>query len=200
MATVAANGTQINETTACTYVSTQDVPVVLYPMKTENGTFDDDVDDDDDEEEGEDDAGSLVDFIVNDDEENNDDDNSSIQSEQPATQEEAESREMDGIDTANIIVGKRTRRQTKFYEQEVFNTDEYRKMMLCDVPKEEMHAVMESDDEEGSENDEEDDASYDKENEDDDEEEEEEEEENESNEDESDEEDEKKKKFQKQRK
>ena len=161
MATV-ANGTQVNETTACTYVSIQDVPVALYPMKTENGFFDDDVDDDDDEEEGEDDAGSLVDFIVNDDEENEDidDGNSSIQSEKPATQEEAECRDMDGIDTSNIIVGKRTRRQTKFYEQEVFNTDEYRKMMLCDVPKEEMHAVIESDEEE-SENDEEDDASYD---------------------------------------
>jgi hypothetical protein len=196
MATVAANGTQINETTACTFVSTQDVPVPLYPLKTENGHFDDDVDDDvdddDDEEEGEDDAGSLVDFIVNDDEENNDDDNSSIQSEQPATKEEVESRDMDGIDTSNIMMGKRTRRQTKFYEQEVFNTDEYRKMMLCDVPKEEMHAVMESDDdEEESENDEEDDSSYEGENEN-------EEEEDESSEDESDEEDEKKNKFQKQ--
>ena len=198
MATVAANGTQINDTTACTFVSTQDVPVPLYPMKTENGHFDDDVDDDDDEEEGEDDAGSLVDFIVNDDEEKNDDDNSSIQSEQPATKEEVESRDMDGIDTSNIMVGKRTRRQTKFYEQEVFNTDEYRKMMLCDVPKEEMHAVMESDDEEESENDEEDDASYEGENE--NEEEEEEENESDENESESDEEDEKKKKFQKQRK
>lgn len=200
MATVAANGTQINDTTACTFVSTQDVPVPIYLMKTENGHFDDDVDDDDDEEESEDDAGSLVDFIVNEDEENNDDDNSSIQSEQPATKEEVECRDMDGIDTANIMVGKRTRHQTKFYEQEVFNTDEYRKMMLCDVPKEEMHAVIESDDEESSDNDEEDDASYEGENENDDanEEGEEEEEENESNEDESDEEDEKKKKFQKQ--
>ena len=54
---------------------------------------------------------------------------------------------MDGIDTSNIVLGKRTRRSTQFYDREVFSTAEYRRMMLEDVPADEMHALAESEDE-----------------------------------------------------
>lgn len=102
------------------------------------------------------DAGSLVDFIVKDnDDDANDDDNESVESEGPRNEEEARQRDLDGIDTSNIITGRRTRRQTVFYEQTVFNSDEYRKMMLDDVPDEEMHALDESEGED-DESDEED--------------------------------------------
>jgi len=119
----------------------------------------------DDDEEGEfdetrsvdsDDAGSIVDFVVDEEGEEEDDD-ASVESEGPRTEEEAHQRELDGIDTSNIITGKRTRRQTTFYEQTVLNTDEYRKMMLEDVPEDEMHALMEEEEEEEEE---EEDGSY----------------------------------------
>lgn len=127
----------------------------------------DPVDDLDDEEvrsnDDDDDAGSLVDFIVGDeDEEGDDGDNASVTSEPPKTEEEERARDLDGIDSSNIITGKRTRRQTKFYEQEVFNTDEYRKMILEDVPDEERHALEETSDEEDEESDE-DDGEYEEE-------------------------------------
>ena len=98
------------------------------------------------ESEGEesDDAGSLVDFVVEDDGEECDD-GSSVASEAPATREEALARDLDGISAANIVPGKRVRRATQFYEREVFQTAEYRRMMLCDVPADEMHAVQQSD-------------------------------------------------------
>jgi hypothetical protein len=118
------------------------------------------VDDIDDEEvrsnDDDDDAGSLVDFIVNDEgEEGEEGDDASVISESPKTEEEERARDLDGIDTSNIITGKRTRRQTNFYEQEVFNTDEYRKMILDDVPDDERHALEEtSDEEDDDENDE----------------------------------------------
>ena len=91
---------------------------------------------DDEEEEGEDDAGSLVDFIVKDDE---------AETGPPVKGLTADESPLTGIDVANIIVGKRVRRQTKFFEQEFLNTDEYRKMLLCDVPKDEMQAAVDSD-------------------------------------------------------
>ena len=146
MATAVANEAEMIGTTVCTFTSSQNIPV----LNADNSNYDDD-DDDDDEDEGEDDAGSLVDFIVDDDE-NCD--------KKEATQEENECRDMDGINTSNIILGKRRRNQTKFYEQEVFNTDEYRKMILCDIPKEEMHAVVESGDEESGDEESDEDISY----------------------------------------
>ena len=103
------------------------------------------------------DAGSLVDFIVEEEEDNNDD-AESVESEGPTNEEEARQRDLDGIDTSNIIAGKRTRRQTVFYEQTVFKSDEYRKMMLDDVPEDEMHALEDSEEEEEEE--EEEDGSY----------------------------------------
>ena len=119
----------------------------------------DDLDDDDvRSNDDDDDAGSLVDFIVEDEgEDGEQDDDASVTSEPPKTEEEERARDLDGIDTSNIITGRRTRRQTKFYEQEVFNTDEYRKMILDDVPEDERHALEGTSDEEESEEDEEDD-------------------------------------------
>ena len=122
----------------------------------------DEEDEEEDEEEDDDDAGSLVDFIVEDDEveeeeeEDDDDDDESVDGAPPKTKEEAIRRDLDGIDPNNIISGKRTRRQTQFYETEVFSSPEYKRMMLCDVPEDEMHA-LEEDDDEDEEDDEEDD-------------------------------------------
>ena len=95
-----------------------------------------------------DDAGSLVEFIVNDEDDNanDEDDNESVESDGPKTEEEARQRDLDGIDLGNIITGRRVRRQTAFYEHTVFNTEDYRRMMLDDVPDEEMHALEESSD------------------------------------------------------
>jgi hypothetical protein len=119
----------------------------------------DDTDDECGEEEdsgGSDTEGSLVDFI--DKEEHEDDETSDAESEGPTTAEEARKRDLEDIDASNIVTGKRTRRATNFYDREVFSSAEYRRMALCDVPKEELHAV-EADDEEEEEEDEED-ASY----------------------------------------
>lgn len=119
--------------------------------------LDDSYDDDDEESEGEDDAGSLVDFIVEDEDEDQEEeeeeaDARSDTSEEPTKSAQEESkRELEGIDASNIISGKRTRRQTNFYESEVFSTAEYRKMMLADIPSEEMHVVEEDDSEEEDE-------------------------------------------------
>jgi hypothetical protein len=111
-------------------------------------------DDDDDDDEYDDDAdsgagdsvGSLEDFIVDDEgEEGESDDGASVASEPPATREEALARDLDGISSDNIVLGKRTRRPTQFYEHEVFGTSEYRRMLLEDVPPDELHAVEGSD-------------------------------------------------------
>lgn len=126
-----------------------------------------DLDDDDAEceekSEDESDAGSLVDFIVEDEGEgeegavvDDDDDAASVESEPPASKEEAIARDLDGIDQTNIVTGKRTRKQTTFYERQVFETEEYRRMVLCDVPKEDLDALEDSDDEEDDDDDEED--------------------------------------------
>ena len=124
-----------------------------------------DDDDDDDESEGEDEAGSLVDFIVDDEGEEGDDeaqsdDGSEACSEPPATKEEAIRRDLDGISNENIVSGKRTRKQTTFYEQSVFNTEEYRRMMLCDVPKDELDALENESEGEEESSSEGDDASF----------------------------------------
>ena len=109
----------------------------------------------------EDDAGSLVDFIVDDEPGDgghaSDGAESDAESDAPATREEALARDLDGIDSSNIVTGKRQRRQTQFFERQVFASDEYRRMVLQDVPKQEMSAVMgddsgaEDEEEEGEE-------------------------------------------------
>ena len=94
--------------------------------------------DDDDE------VGSLVDFVVEDEEE--------VPSAKPAADP------LDGMDMANVLLGKRKRKQTVFYEQEVFASAEYRKMVLEDIPPEELHAAIgEEEEDEGEEEEEEDD-------------------------------------------
>lgn len=106
------------------------------------------------------DAGSLVDFVVDDEdeEEDDDDDASSVESEPPATKEEAIARDLDGISDSNIVHGKRKRVSTQFYDRQVFASPEYRRMMLEDVGDEVEAAVEESDDEDEGED--EDDASF----------------------------------------
>ncbi len=98
----------------------------------ESSCDDDDEDDDDDDD---DDVGSLVDFIVGDDD--------AIEKETVTVNANTD---LDGINVENIISGKRKRKQTIFYEQEMLDTDEYRKMMFCDVPKEEISAVIDPSD------------------------------------------------------
>ena len=96
----------------------------------DGGGADSDSNDDDD------DAGSLVDFIL--------DDTDALEvADTPGAQALPCGGEMDGIDAGNIVTGKRKRRQTQFYEREVFSSENYRKMVLVDVPDEEMHAVFE---------------------------------------------------------
>ena len=76
-----------------------------------------------------DDEGSLVDFIDKTDE-------------VEASEGEADDDD-EGISVENIIYsGKRKRRAPVRYEDEVFASKEYRKMMLCDIPDEEMHAAL----------------------------------------------------------
>lgn len=134
------------------------IPVTLHEKPPIAPDPTDDLDDEDvRSNDDDDDAGSLVDFIVEEEGEDGDeDDDASVTSEPPKTEEEERARDLDGIDTSNIITGKRTRRQTTFYEQEVFNTDEYRKMILDDVPEDERHALEESSDEEEDDESEED--------------------------------------------
>tara|TARA_B110001450_G_scaffold217_1_gene330 strand:- start:6414 stop:6938 length:525 start_codon:yes stop_codon:yes gene_type:complete len=129
----------------------------LLPTDPVHDPDDEDVRSNDDD----DDAGSLVDFIVEDggEEGDGDTDDESVTSEPPKTQEEECTRDLDGIDTTNIITGKRTRHQTKFYDQEIFNTEEYRKMIMDDIPEEERHALEESSEDE----DEDDDVEYEEE-------------------------------------
>jgi len=117
------------------------------------------VDDDEDSDDDDDDAGSLVDFVVNDD----NDDTASIASdasEGPKTKTEEVARDLEDINPNNVVLGKRVRKQTNFYDREVFASPEYRKMALEDVPSDEIDAVLgESSDEEDVED--EDDASFD---------------------------------------
>lgn len=48
----------------------------------------------------------------------------------------------DGIDPANIITGKRRRQTAQRYDDQVFKSEEYARMILCDVPAEEMEAAL----------------------------------------------------------
>ena len=48
----------------------------------------------------------------------------------------------DGVDAANIVHGKRSRKPVTRFTDQIFKTEEYRKMMLCDVPQEEINAAL----------------------------------------------------------
>ena len=79
------------------------------------------------------------------------------------TKDEALKRDLDGIDQANVIEGgrgRRVRHKVQRYEDEVFASDEYRKMILCDVPDDEVANALESDDDNESGVEEDSDASY----------------------------------------
>lgn len=94
-----------------------------------------------------DDAGSLVDFIEDDDDDCSEED---FEETEP-TEEEVRRMDVEAIDTNNIRLGKRTRRAPVRYETEVFNTEEYKKLMLTDVPDEELNAIGEDTDDESEE-------------------------------------------------
>ena len=99
------------------------------------------------DEDEDDDAGSLVDFVVRDDE--------AVEAAPPEGDDDA-------VSLSNVVEGKRVRKKPQRFVDELMATDEYRRMMLCDVPAEEMRAALEdsvSDDEDdGEEGDEEDDG------------------------------------------
>ena len=120
--------------------------------------FEDDrsVDDDDRSVDDDDDAGSLEDFIVKDktdDEESNSEDN-----DEEVNAEQQKSRDLEDISDNNIVTGKRIRKPVKRFEEGIFNSDEYKKMVFCDIPDEELNAALESDEDEEDEEDEEDDS------------------------------------------
>ena len=50
------------------------------------------------------------------------------------------------IDVRNIMRGKRVRKQTTRYEDQVFSSDSYKRMLLVDVPDDEMKAALEDED------------------------------------------------------
>ena len=95
-------------------------------------------------------AGSLVDFVVDDDEE-------------PPAEENPQCRGADedaGLDASLILPPgtKRQRRAPDRYATHVYSSDEYRGMVLEDVPAEELYAAVGDDVEEEEED--EDDESY----------------------------------------
>ena len=91
--------------------------------------IEDDEEDEEDEEDDDDDDDNEDDEDVEDD---NGDENT------PAVEPPID----DGIDTSNIISGKRVRRGVMRYEDEVFSSKEYQQMMLCDVPPDELKAAL----------------------------------------------------------
>jgi len=102
----------------------------------------------------------MEDFIVQDmenedgefnveEEEDDDDDDDEDEDEEVEEKDEDEENENNieqHIDKNNIIEGKRTRKATRRYEEEVFASESYRNMMLCDIPNEEMRAALEDED------------------------------------------------------
>lgn len=131
-------------------MSLQVAPIAAAPLAEDAGESEYGEERSDDED---DDAGSLVDFIVDDEGEEGGSGaesgaESDAESEAPATKEEAVKRDLDGIDPSNIVAGRRVRRRTQFLEREIFASPDYQRMMLCDVPKEELHAAAASSDSE----------------------------------------------------
>lgn len=131
-----------------------------YPAKEPPPDEEED-DETEEEEESDDDAGSLVDFIVDDSsgEEEGPEEEAPPEYGGASTVDEAEAsrRELEDIDPANIVTGKRKRRQTVFLDRQIFGSAEYQKMVLQDVPPEEVDAALgkgeedsERDDEEAS--------------------------------------------------
>ena len=72
----------------------------------------------------------------------------SCDDEKELTKEEEMSRDLEDISKNNIVTGKRVRKPVVRFEDSVFNSEEYKKMLLCDIPDDELDAVLESDEEE----------------------------------------------------
>lgn len=99
--------------------------------------------------EDESDAGSLEEFIIDENEnEESEEEGSCDEDEKEFTKEEEMSRDLEDISKNNIVAGKRVRKPVVRFEDSVFNSEEYKKMLLCDIPDEELDAVLESDEEE----------------------------------------------------
>ena len=118
---------------------------VVRPPSKPPKRMDDDDDDGDDSasDDGYDSAGSLADFMV-------DDDDDECQQEVGAAAKGSTS-DMDGIDPKNILSTKRTRTKTNFYDRTVFESAEYRKMILEDIPDDEVGAALGEEDSEEEE-------------------------------------------------
>ena len=96
--------------------------------------------DDDDDDDDNDSVGSLVDFVVQDEEEE-----VYGGTTESAPEQSVPANDLDGIDSSNIITGKRTRRQTQFYDRAVFASADYRRMILEDIPHEEIQYALGAD-------------------------------------------------------
>lgn len=107
--------------------------------------------DDERSTDGSDDGASLEDFIVKSDDE--EEERSEDESEFRGMKEESIKKDLEGISTENIVTGKRKRKQTQFFETEVFSSAEYKKMMMEDVSEEDLKQIEEEED--GEEDDEE---------------------------------------------
>ena len=117
-----------------------------------NGEEDDDDDDDDEEDEDEDDE---------DEDEDENEDEKIEKKNNTVLNNDAIETELDGIQLSNIISTKRVRKPVKRYEDEVFASDEYKKLMLCDIPADEMNAALLDEDFSESEEDEDEDEDED---------------------------------------
>ena len=118
-------------------------------IKEENCDEDyDDCEDLEERSEDESDAGSLEEFIIDEDENEESEEEGSCDDEKELTKEEEMSRDLEDISKNNIVTGKRVRKPVVRFEDSVFNSEEYKKMLLCDIPDDELDAVLESDEEE----------------------------------------------------
>lgn len=127
---------------------------------TDIDTEEDDMGDFIQSDESDDEEDDEYDPVRQEDETDSDDGDVTMDECEPATDESCNiddeaANENDGIDKANILSGKRVRRPTVRYEDTVFASSAYQKMMLCDVPFDELNAALVDEDfsEDGESND-----------------------------------------------
>lgn len=116
--------------------------------KIEDEDEDEDYGEMEERSEDESDAGSLNEFIVNEESDDSESDDGSVDDEKELTTEEKTKKDLEDISESNIVSGKRVRKPVKRFEDSVFNSDEYKKMILCDIPDDELDAVFSSESEE----------------------------------------------------
>ena len=133
------------------------------------------VHDDDDEE------GSYRDETEEDEEGEEDEGEEEERGEEEVEEVEEAEKIDDGIDVSNIVHGRRQRKPVKRYEDEVFASEDYQRLLFCDIPEEEMKAALHDEDFSDEESGEEEDDVYEDEDEDEDEDENEEDEDAENN-------------------